>query len=52
MVQVLPRSRAIVRQSVAVSFLIGMDLEGSVGVGRGRNVSVSKSHRSFGSLVG
>tara|TARA_S200000501_G_scaffold306280_1_gene294885 strand:+ start:618 stop:767 length:150 start_codon:yes stop_codon:yes gene_type:complete len=49
---VLPRSTAIVRQMMAVRFLIEMDLEDFEFEGRGRNVPVSKTHRSFGNLVG
>jgi hypothetical protein len=36
---------------VVIRFFIEMDLEVFVGVGRGRSVSVSKTHRSFGNLV-
>ena len=51
-VQVPPRRMVRVRQSVAVSRFVEMDLEGFECVGRGTSVSVANTHRSFGNLVG
>jgi len=47
----LPRGMVRVRQMVAVSRFITMSLVDFESVGRGRNVSVSKTHRSVGNPV-